>query len=184
MCHSVILLAARKYMGARICVPQFLRELLLPASSTQSTLLDSMSLLKSPKKWESASFRIVWYKLILGGEPRLALAMPLCAQHFALAQLQLWCPWLWAQGLCLHWNLSFLFLIRCLWCSWPHLVVFVFWMICSRRRLVGSIPFEHDSAVASLVAFSAQASQYTHWKPSVGIAWRLSNPLHSKLLIL
>lgn len=36
---------------------------------------------------------------------------------------------------------------------------FVFWMICSRRRLVGSNPVKHGTAVASLV-FSAQASQY------------------------
>lgn len=62
MCHSVILLATGKYTAARVCVPQFLRELLLPASSTQGTLLDPISLLKSQKKKkkrESASFQIV-----------------------------------------------------------------------------------------------------------------------------
>lgn len=94
MCHSVLLLATGKYTGARIRVPQLLRELCLPASSTQGTLpVDSISLLKSPENGNLLLFRLSDINCI-GWGLRLALAMPVCAQHLALSQLQFWGPWL------------------------------------------------------------------------------------------
>lgn len=115
MCHSVILLATSSYAGARSRVPQFLRE--LRASTNQGTLpVDSISLLKSPENGNLLLFRLANTNCMEWGL-RLALAMPRCAQHLALAWLPLWGPWLGAQGLCLHWNLSFLLLMHCLWCS-------------------------------------------------------------------
>lgn len=80
MCHPLLLLATRKSMGARSCVPQFLREL-LPACTLPD---NSIGLLKSPENGNLLLFRLCDLSCF-GWGLRLALAVPLCAQHLALA---------------------------------------------------------------------------------------------------
>lgn len=123
MCHSMILLAASKYISFKNRVPQFLREVLRVCQQQPEYSVDSISLLKQPENGNLLFSRQSNLNCIEWGMA-LALAMLICAQHLALSQLQLWGSWLRAWGICLCGNLSLLFLTHCLWCSSLHLVIF------------------------------------------------------------
>lgn len=160
--------------GARSCVPQFL----LPVChSNQGSLpAGSIGLLKSPENRNLLLSRLSKMNYTEWGQAGCSHA-PLCP-----------CPAAAVGSMAV--SMGAVLALEPLFSVFnvlPLVLLAVFrdfWMICSRKRLVGSNPFKPGSAVASLVLFSARASKCMRWKPSMGIALHLSNLLQSKFLIL